>query len=446
MNHLDLFSGIGGFAYAVDQVWPGSTHVFCDNDLFCQKVIKKHWPESLIYGDIRTITDTESDRWDRKALKEVGEKEMGEWRRRRFNNSFNDVRWDILTGGFPCQPFSQAGKRRGTADNRYLWPEMLRVIQLTNPTWIIGENVGGFVTWNEGMVLEQVCLDLENEGYQVQAFIIPAVAVNAPHRRDRVWIVANKHSPGLQEEGTKQQTAGIAREDTQHATNPSGDRCQREGKGAEIKEGYEAQPKHARQLASGFKGRDSWSQDWLETATRLCRVHDELSDWLDEYIGEVIQLDDGTPKTKRKDKEMFALSQAIQTEEIWGKVGGLFPMASQEILLQTLCQLSGQTYEGRLHGTGKVTPRESVSGVWRSLKTDYPSQERRYNQQRAGELTNIVPELSYETALEVVEAWHRLRVAYEAIHSAERINRLKALGNAIVPQVAIQIMKAIKGE
>lgn len=146
-----------------------------------------------------------------------------------------DSRWisgtDLLTGGFPCQPFSQAGRRRGTADDRYLWPEMLRVIQLTKPTWIIGENVGGFVTWNEGMVLEQVCLDLESENYEVQTFVIPAVSVNAPHRRDRVWIVANKPGKGL-ERGNRTSFSG----------------CSETG----------------------------WDQNWIEVATRLCRVDDGI--------------------------------------------------------------------------------------------------------------------------------------------------------------------------
>src|SRR4029077_4695613 len=100
--------------------------------------------------------------------------------------------------GFPCQPFSAAGKRRGTEDDRHLWPEMFRIIQTFKPTWIVAENVRGLATWNNGLVLEQVCTDLEGQGYEVQPFIIPAVAVNAPHRRDRIWFVAYKQCKGLQ--------------------------------------------------------------------------------------------------------------------------------------------------------------------------------------------------------------------------------------------------------
>ncbi|MBX4216223.1 DNA cytosine methyltransferase, partial [Candidatus Parcubacteria bacterium] len=98
---------------------------------------------------------------------------------------------DLVTGGFPCQPFSSAGKRRGTEDDRHLWPEMLRVIRASAPRWVVGENVVGILTWNGGMVLDEVFAGVEAAGYEVWAFVIPAVALNAPHRRDRVWVVAH---------------------------------------------------------------------------------------------------------------------------------------------------------------------------------------------------------------------------------------------------------------
>jgi DNA (cytosine-5)-methyltransferase 1 len=176
MVHLDLFSGIGGFSLAVDRVWPNSTHIFCDNDLFCQSVLKKHWPNSTIYGDIKQL---------------------------------NPETADIVTGGFPCQPFSAAGRRRGTEDDRYLWPEMLRVIRLAKPAWVIGENVGGLTNWNNGMVLERVCTDLEDENYSVQPFIIPACAVQAPHRRDRIWIVAHTNSQNVERGKLSQESNGV---------------------------------------------------------------------------------------------------------------------------------------------------------------------------------------------------------------------------------------------
>ena len=145
----------------------GWENVFnCEIDSFCQKVLKYHFPDATQYQDIKTTDFTL-------------------WRG-----------IDILTGGFPCQPFSAAGKRKGTEDDRYLWKEMLRVVREVQPRWVVGENVFGIVNWSGGLVFEQVQTDLEAEGYQVQAYILPAVSVNAPHRRDRVWFVAHAKSVG----------------------------------------------------------------------------------------------------------------------------------------------------------------------------------------------------------------------------------------------------------
>lgn len=166
MNHLDLFSGIGGFALASYWVWGDEHNVvaFCEQDKFCRDVLKMHWPDVPVVEDVRDVK-----RIQRCCSANV----------------------DLLTGGFPCQGFSVAGKRRGKEDDRYLWPEMLEVIKAVRPRWIIGENVTGIVN----LALDTVLSDLEAESYTCQAFIIPACAQNAPHRRDRVWIVA--HSPCL---------------------------------------------------------------------------------------------------------------------------------------------------------------------------------------------------------------------------------------------------------
>jgi len=190
MKHLDLFSGIGGFALATEMVWDNVEHIFCDNEPFAQQILKKHWPTAKIYGDIRTLTyATESGREHSSTQGLEGQATGGGEHTRTHE-------YDLLTGGFPCQPFSQAGRRKGTGDDRFLWPEMLRVIREFRPRWVIGENVAGLLSIEQGVVFEQVCADLEGEGYAVQAFVIPAVAVNAPHRRDRVWIVAHSEKGG----------------------------------------------------------------------------------------------------------------------------------------------------------------------------------------------------------------------------------------------------------
>jgi DNA (cytosine-5)-methyltransferase 1 len=160
MRHGSLFSGIGGFDLAAE--WMGWENVFhCEWMEFPRKVLEYYWPEADSHIDI-CKTD--------------------------FKKYANTI--DILTGGFPCQPFSLAGKRKGTDDERYLWHEMLRAIREIKPKWVIAENVFGIVNIDGGMVFEQVCVDLENEGYEVQPYIIPAAAKNAPHRRDRVWFIA----------------------------------------------------------------------------------------------------------------------------------------------------------------------------------------------------------------------------------------------------------------
>ena len=159
MTQLELFAGIGGFGLAGH--WAGiETVCQVEIDPFCQKVLAKNFPNAKRYDDIKTFDGTQ-------------------WRG-----------VDIISGGFPCQPYSSAGKRLGTEDERHLWPEMLRVIREAQPRWVVGENVGGLISWSDGLVFEQVCVDLEAEGYEVQPFVLPACAVNAPHRRDRVWFVA----------------------------------------------------------------------------------------------------------------------------------------------------------------------------------------------------------------------------------------------------------------
>jgi DNA (cytosine-5)-methyltransferase 1 len=160
MKHGSLFSGIGGFDLASE--WMGWENVFhCEWMEFPRKVLDYYWPNADSHIDI-CKTD--------------------------FKKYANTI--DILTGGFPCQPFSMAGKRKGADDERYLWGEMLRAIQEIKPKFVIAENVFGITNIDGGLVFEQVCLDLEAEGYEVQPFIIPAASKNAPHRRDRCWFIA----------------------------------------------------------------------------------------------------------------------------------------------------------------------------------------------------------------------------------------------------------------
>lgn len=291
MKHIDLFSGIGGFALAVDTVWPASQHVFCDFDPFCQQILKKHWPNSKIYEDIRTFTYT----------KDTKQQLAMEWQPQKENSVFG--REDtILTGGFPCQPFSQAGRRKGTKDNRYLWPEMFRIISTFKPAWVIAENVRGLVTWNDGMVLEQVCTDLESQGYEVQPLIIPAVAVNAPHRRDRVWFIAHRKyneklgtkitgkNSSLQPESQTRKKLFI--NEFKRANSLRTEKVRRnnaadpESTGSKWGDRKNAKRTNNSEEWSEARSKNkiyNWDRNWFEVATELCRMDDGLPTELDGF-------------------------------------------------------------------------------------------------------------------------------------------------------------------
>jgi DNA (cytosine-5)-methyltransferase 1 len=174
---LDLFSGIGGFSLGLESTGYFQTIAFVEKDKFCRQVLQKNFNNIPIEEDIRNVRGS-------------------------------NYAADVITGGFPCQPFSVAGKRKGTADDRYLWDETIRVITECKPRWFIGENVEGLININNGMVLRQVQTDLEEQGFQVQCIVIPASGIGAWHQRKRIWIVAysdsNRHSNKIRESSTKE--------------------------------------------------------------------------------------------------------------------------------------------------------------------------------------------------------------------------------------------------
>ena len=158
---LDLFSGIGGFSRGFEATNFFETISFVENEPYCQAVLKHHWPEVPVLGDITDVRGSDLP-----------------------------TRPDVICGGFPCQPFSQAGKQQAQDDARHLWPEMFRLIRECRPTWVVGENVAGLIR----LGLDEVLTDLESEGYSTRTFNIPACSVGAPHLRQRLWIVAHSDS------------------------------------------------------------------------------------------------------------------------------------------------------------------------------------------------------------------------------------------------------------
>ena len=165
---LDLFSGIGGFSLGLESTGHFETAAFCEIEPYCQKVLKKHWPNVPIFDDIRKLKG-----------KDIGA-------------------IDIITGGYPCQPFSVAGKQKAEQDPRHLWPEYFRLIQELRPTWVIGENVSGHIKLGLDSVLE----DLASEGYSTRTFSISAVSIGANHKRERIWIIANSNGSKFLEENS----------------------------------------------------------------------------------------------------------------------------------------------------------------------------------------------------------------------------------------------------
>ena len=228
---LDLFSGLGGFSLGLERTGHFETAAFCDNDKFSKLILDKHWKGVKIYDDVREIT--------KEKFKEDG-------------ISFPD----IITGGFPCQPFSVAGKQKGTSDDRHLWPEMFRIIKAFKPRYVIGENVRGIINIQDGVVFETVCTDLESEGYEVQPFIIPAAGVGAPHRRERVWIIAVRSDvantvgeyEGREISRSDEETRGIQEEHrTEHSTTRKSSRTSEIWNGDD---GYESLENPRRTLRS----------------------------------------------------------------------------------------------------------------------------------------------------------------------------------------------------
>ncbi|HOW60093.1 MAG TPA: DNA (cytosine-5-)-methyltransferase [Candidatus Omnitrophota bacterium] len=417
MKHLDLFSGIGGFALAVEEVWPNSEHVFCDNDSYCQRLLKLRFPNSKIYEDIKEIKSI-ANSFGKRPHTTKNKQELESKRSNEFcvEQSRNLGCIDLLTGGFPCQPFSQAGKRRGTDDDRYLWPEMLRVIRLTKPRWVIAENVRGLFTMQNGMVFEQVCLDLENSGYEIQPFIIPAVAVNAPHRRDRIWFVA--HAVG----------------DTADRKKKSGKLSEASGKQKQVR----AQHGSARQsLRTAFGGRGERFEKNSLVAAAFGNAEGARQSSGDERQGKTQygRTSSGSDKCVASDTE------SERKRRVAGKERGIEKRTmeqSKSKRSEIRCESKrciGHASHSERDGYAEryqKAGRKKRSGKKRWVfKFERKSWERSWLEV-ATELCGVDDGLSAELdGLELSKSRHR-------------IERLKALGNAIVPQVAIEIMRAIR--
>ena len=364
---LDLFSGIGGFSLGLESTGFFETIGFVEKDKFCQKVLKKHWNNINIEEDIRNVK---------------GERYAA----------------DIITGGFPCQPFSVAGKRKSTADDRYLWDEMLRVIREVKPRWVIGENVEGIVNINEGMVLRQVLNDLENEGFQSQCIIIPASGIGAWHQRKRIWIVANSSSQrsssqSIGEHRELDKEIRRKKETRNQSTLCTSSSCS-DVSNSNNNGSYRSQGNATKQSSNEQKDRLSFGDDKDVSNT--------------ESKG---SFSTSESKSSSDERTRLDINEKKNWSEIWSYAA----------------RCNEQNRSGDVSNTS--SERSQGCGIQHNLEGEQRSEE------FAAKTSSETQQTWWETQSEFCGVPNG--VSYEL--DKDRSNRIKALGNSIVPQIARQI-------
>ena len=295
---LDLFSGLGGFSLGLERTGSFETVAFCDNDKYSKLVLQKHWKGVKIYNDVKEIT------------------------KEKFIT--DGIQFpDIITGGFPCQPFSVAGKQAGTDDDRHLWPVMFRIIQEFTPRWICGENVKGLTNIQDGVVFETVCTNLEGEGYEVRAFNIPAAGVGAPHRRERIWIVANsrrtlRQGTELRETNEDEVREGYANQHQRSSSTSEFDVAN--AKGERTRENDEG----LRSRTSGVSGRQGTSGTEEDVANTYARLSNGTYEEVQSRGQTINTSSEGstdvanTESSDRNDNEAVTRDGESSTQEVFG--------------------------------------------------------------------------------------------------------------------------------
>ena len=353
---LDLFSGIGGFSLGLERAG-FETVAFCEIDKYCRLVLQKHWKDIKIYSDVREI---KKERLEAHGIPSP----------------------DVITGGFPCQPFSVAGRQKGSRDNRYLWPEMFRIIKEFKPLWIIAENVRGIINIQDGVVFEGVHADLESQNYETQTFIIPAAGVGAPHRRDRVWVVANSRRTIRGEQSSRNKESigsGTSQETKRSADSDSIARSsEREKIMADSSSIQSREP-------SESKGREDSSRGSIDSRGNKNKRTEVMANSTESRsFSKSVRNSKGMEKESQRKKER-GNQFAIRTKTRSSNVAN-----SKRVYVQ-----------GQHDGSGK---EQSRRGGWWEVEPN------------VGRVADGLP---------------------------GRVHRLKGLGNSIVPQIAEEIGKAI---
>lgn len=431
---LDLCSGIGGFSLGLEATGGFETVAFCEVDEFCCKVLNKHWPGVPIYKD----------------LKELG------------NDPTRIVQeFDLICGGIPCQPFSVAGKQKGKEDDRHLWPYMHEIIKHKKPSWVIVENVGGFVN----VALDDVCLDLEAQGYATQSFIIPACSVEAPHRRDRIWILGKNLEDtrrslrkGRVEQGENADEVGQGHADQSErsSSTPRSDVANASIEGLEGRISGDNQGGQERKALS----RGEEQQDEVGTDTRCgsgTSTEKDVSDsgrkGLQGHRGEHglreaseeeqasrRSAERDVPHTEELDRHVdvngvSGEDNGQQRQGLQGELGGTSGNRTEDVANTERLGQQGQGEHERPSDTTKDR-KGQASG------TDNGSQGQTgqgHTEPGVGGMANgLSARLDGHFGFEIEPDIPRV-----ATGIPERVNRLKALGNSIVPQIVRNIGLAI---
>ena len=362
---LDLFSGIGGFSLGLESTGYFQTIAFVEKDKFCRQVLQKNFNNIPIEEDIRNVRGS-------------------------------NYAADVITGGFPCQPFSVAGKRKGTADDRYLWDETIRVVAECKPRWFIGENVEGLININNGMVLRQVQTDLEEQGFQVQCIVIPASGIGAWHQRKRIWIVAysdsNRHSNKIRGSSTKEER--ISQEHRQdHNTT-------RKSSGASSV--WETNNQHVPNTDTGFGIREN--QEIQTGGNTIVNGSEDVSN-------SDIKLSNGCGSSTRNSSTKFKGLECNQSWN-WNEVRSKAERCSEQDREDVQHSNNQRCEESNI---SKESNKQDIhSGKFDSTRTD------KTWWQAQSEFCGVPNGISYEL-------------------DKDRANRIKSLGNSIVPQIARQI-------
>ena len=371
MKVLDLFSGIGGFSYGLEKLG-FKTVAFCEIDKFCKLLLQKHWKKVKIYDDVKEIT---------KQRLETDGVELP----------------DVITGGFPCQPFSVAGKQRGTDDNRHLWPQMFRIIRELAPRWVVGENVRGLVNIQDGMVFETVCTDLEGEGYEVRAFNIPAAGVGAPHRRERIWIIANKKESMVNSNNIRFQQHNETEEETSRRRSSATFKS--------TSDVANAQSKGTRKNDKGLWSRTSRISGGQETTMANTNLNREK--W-------------NQPEDRKGSRTQQSGEDVAHSKSLQGNGRGRHEHSITEQGPQQAGGTSGSGY-------GDEDVADANETRLQGFRTEHQLRESQSEESTGG-----------------VGWWESEPDVGRVAHGVSgRVHRLKGLGNSIVPQIAEEIGRAI---